>query len=120
MEDKGYNYKTTIYYEKANPFLKLEWDTIQGNNEYHAEIHKISLATLNNELNKMYQEKIKKMISEDILPYSLISPFSNYQICLRVLPVDNKIATLIDITPYKEMTLQEIEKELGYKVKIKS
>lgn len=37
-----------------------------------------------------------------------------------VFPIDNVFFTLKDITKYKEVTIREIEKELGYKIKIKN
>lgn len=37
-----------------------------------------------------------------------------------VAPIDGIFFTLTDITEYREMTIREIEKELGYKIKIKN
>ena len=35
-----------------------------------------------------------------------------------IFPIDGIFFTLRDITEYQEMTVQEIEKELGYKIKL--
>ena len=44
---------------------------------------------------------------------------ANIELLLKVLPDLDKIKyELIDITNYHEMTLKEIEKELGYKIKL--
>lgn len=54
-------------------------------------------------------------------PIILNSPFmeTNIELLLKVLPSLNKAKyELIDITNYHKMTLKEIEKELGYKIKL--
>ena len=44
---------------------------------------------------------------------------TNIELLLKVLPGLDKVKyELIDITNYHEMTLKEIEKELGYKIKL--
>ena len=44
---------------------------------------------------------------------------TNIKLLLKVLPtLDNTAYQLIDITNYHKMTLKEIEKELGYKIKL--
>ena len=44
---------------------------------------------------------------------------TNIKLLLKVLPtLDNTVYQLIDITNYHKMTLKEIEKELGYKIKL--
>ena len=37
-----------------------------------------------------------------------------------VAPIDGIFFTMTDITEYREMTMREVEKELGYKIKIKA
>jgi hypothetical protein len=37
-----------------------------------------------------------------------------------ISPINGIFFTLTDITEYREMTIREIEKELGYKIKIKN
>ena len=44
---------------------------------------------------------------------------TNIELLLKVLPGLDKVKyELIDITKYHKMTLKEIEKELGYKIKL--
>lgn len=42
----------------------------------------------------------------------------NIELLLNVLEVNKVKYELIDITNYHKMTLKEIEKELGYKIKL--
>ena len=55
------------------------------------------------------------------IPLTMASPSveMNIELLLKVFPtLDNTVYQLIDITKYHEMSLKEIEKELGYKIKL--
>ena len=55
------------------------------------------------------------------IPLIMASPSveMNIELLLKVFPaLDNTVYQLIDITKYHKMTLKEVEKELGYKIKL--
>lgn len=96
------NFKAEFFTENGKPFMKLEFDKVDCDNRtYHVVIHKIALGEFN-------LEKFNY-------------PFDHAIIKLDVLANNcNEYMFFTETTDYKEMTIEEIEKKLGYKIKIKA
>jgi len=96
--------KVGVYYEKDKPYMFLEANvrSLDGRLlKYNIPRIGLSEVTMEIEKNDQYCISIVKS-----------------KISFSVLSVNDVFATVTDITPYKEMTLAEIEKKLGHKVKI--
>lgn len=103
---KNKNFKVGLYTEtdlnkEENTYMSLEFDSELYNGAIiHANIPKINLNSIN-------------MINSNFnYHYSLDVEFNTHS-------VKDSFITMTDVTPYKEMTVKDIEKELGYKIKIK-
>ena len=109
------NPQVGVYYDENNmPYLtfKAEYH-YDDNTVYEVNIPKIDLSKMKVNLEeKCYYPHYR---NSPPLLNSIIS-----EIAFNILPNKNcNYYTLKDITPVKEMTIKEIEKQLGYKVKIK-
>jgi hypothetical protein len=96
------NYKVKLYIENKKTYMCLEFDSeFYDGTIIHAIIPKINLNTI------------------DIVEEHL-SHCQNFSIKFHTDLVNESFMLMNDVTPRKEMTVEEIEKELGYKIKIKN
>lgn len=108
------NPKVGIYYENNIPYMSFESDFNCENDEIiKLKIGKIDLSKLILEHKKITNEYKNCFVSHLPIIEKRIA-----KITFDILPEDTVLYTLIDITSYKEMKLGDIEKELGYKIKI--
>ena len=96
------NYKVGLYIEDEKTYMRLEFDSeLYDGKVTHNIIPRIDLSTINvvdgNEDNFIYRSYIE--FHSDL--------------------ANDAFMLVTDVTPCKEMTVEEIEKELGYKIKIK-
>ena len=106
------NIKIGLYEEDGNTYMSLEGTTKVGNGNAIFNLQKIDISQM---------EFFKNTVSEYIQISYDKKPIYHYIDCyvkFPVIPVDDVLITTKIIE--KEMTLNEIEKELGYKIKIKN
>lgn len=110
------NQKINTYIEDGEMFMGIECDCKDpdGSQTLHFNIPKIGLNEIMFDLQRKrqhYDEPKLKHLTKNIL--------INATIGLKVYMVNDELFTItVDEKP-KEMTIEEIEKELGYKIKIK-
>lgn len=109
------NHKMSLFYEDNEPYFSLEFDALYSNGkQLHTKIHKIDLSKIVLDLHYNNHTNFYLM---GFINNSMLS--NNSQISFDLALKDNEFYTVTDVTSYKEMTLNEVEKELGYKIKIK-
>ncbi len=93
------NHKIGVYTERGNTYMTLDLDTIlDDGRKMHLTIPKIDLNSLSINLNE--------------------GIYNTANISFDLKEVKDSYMTITDITKYKEMSLNDIEKELGYKIKL--
>lgn len=98
------NYKVGLYIEDEKTYMRLEFDSELYDGEVtHNIIPRIDLSTIN---------VVDR--NEDNFPYR-----PDFFIEFHSDLANDTFMLVTDVTPRKEMTVEEIEKELGYKIKIK-
>lgn len=113
-KSKKHNIKVGVFTENDNTFLSLEY--IEDNKK--VQIHKIALDGIDviKETLPMYTCNSTKMNT------MMFGSYDIYNLNLPLLPVTEEqvIYTIIDLDylPH-EMSIKEIEKQLGYPIKIK-
>lgn len=98
------NFKATFFEENAKTYMKLEFEIHVGLEKQKVTIHKIDMNEFN--INRT-----------QIGPY-YYNLFNNDIKFYLASNENNEIYRIQDITERKEMTMTDIEKALGYKVKI--
>ena len=109
---KRHDFKVGLFIEDNKSFLSLEF--IEDNHK--VEIHKIALDYID-----INRESISKYTCNGI-PYPAFGTYEACSISFPVVPVegDKILCTIIDLDNVpKEMSIKEIEKQLGYSIKIK-
>jgi len=112
------NPKVGIYYENDFPYMFFEADFKCNDKTYNTKIGKIDLSktVIKYDVQRLYEQRgcIDSSVYHSI-PFDkrIIS-----NITFDILPKDTVFYTMQDVTPYKEMRLEDVEKELGYKIKI--
>ncbi|MGJ0846488.1 hypothetical protein ACR77J_07360 [Tissierella praeacuta] len=95
---KAYNQKVSLFNEDGKTYLGFEYDVKTNSAEtVNFKIHKIDLSNIDISIDRRE---------------------NRYSLTLDVIPVKDEILVMTDITPVEEMTIKEIEKELGRKIKI--
>lgn len=93
------NIKAELFEENNKTYMRLEFDQHKITNEiFHTIIHKIDMSEF--QFSKS-EHTVGHMVSFYVYPIN-----------------DGEILTQKDITPPREMTVQDIERKLGYKIKI--
>ena len=115
------NPQVGIYYDENNiPYLAFKAEYYYDDDSvYEVNIPKIDLSKMRVDL----QLKQDINYSHPFFRSYLLPPSQNVisEVTFDIEPNQNyNYYTLKDLTPPKEMTIGDIEKELGYKVKIKN
>ena len=105
--NKIINPKATFYEENDSMYMKLEFDSVHKNEKFHYSIPKIDLQGFSIDIDK----------SKLYHGVNLISDYKSAELKFKLFKADGAYYSVQDLTP-KEITIEEIEKKLGYKVKI--
>lgn len=102
------NPQATFYKKNNHTYMKLEFDEIANGNKVRYSIPKIDFEsfTVDIDRQKLYHQGtfITEFVSAAELKFDVCS-------------LDGKFCTIQNLDP-REMTVKEIEKELGYKIRI--
>lgn len=104
-----YDFKVGLFYEKDKPYLSLEGKT--KDNKAEINLFKIDLTNLviNTDVANIY----------DDVRFLPIKTLKDYSVTFPLKTNENDVAYTVKFDDRKEMTKEQIEKELGYKIKIK-
>lgn len=117
-----YKPEVEIYYENDIPYMKLEVTYQYNNHIYNINFPKIDLSKVEFISEKLRDSHQEYLYRNKIYELGLMPEFACkyvHKLIFNVEPNElSQVLTYRDITPPKEMTLEEIEKQLGYKVKV--